>query len=226
LKRFIGAFASTVIRFFITGAATLLPLAVTGFAISWIVSVADVYIGPSSRFGVMLAKLAGPGHAYVGYLVGYLVAVLLIMLLGFLVTRATVSKFHKAIDSMFARIPLFGKIYAAVGQVVELFGKKNESNLEKFFGIVQIRMGNVKMLALLTSTERYVLADGREHLLVFLPNSPIPLTGFSMLVPVDQVNLLDMPVEDLAKLMMSLGLLGSQVLPGPLAKLAEKKQAK
>ena len=176
------------------------------------------------RFGVLLAKLSGPGHAYAGYLVGYLVTIVLIMLLGFLVTRATVSKLHKAVDAMFARIPLFGKIYAAVGQVVELFGKKNESNLEKFLGIVQIRVGNVKMLALLTSAERYVLADGREHLLVFLPNSPIPATGFNMLVPADQVNLLDMPIEDMAKLMMSLGLLGSQVLTGPLDKLSRKKQ--
>ena len=112
----------------------------------------------------------------------------------------------------------------AVAQVVDLFGKKDESSLQKFLGIVQIKLGNVKMLALLTSAEPYVLADGREHLLVFIPNSPIPATGFNVLVPADEVNRLDMPVEDMAKLMMSLGLLGPQVLRKPMEQMTREKK--
>jgi uncharacterized membrane protein len=82
------------------------------------------------------------------------------------------------------------------------------------------------MLALLTSAQRYVLADGREHLLVFVPNSPIPATGFNVLVPVDEVNRLDMPMEDMAKLMMSLGILGPQVLTKPVKRMVEEKKEK
>ncbi len=76
----------------------------------------------------------------------------------------------------------------------------------------EVRIGNVKLLVLLTSNEQYIMLDGREHLLVFVANSPIPATGFNMLVPVEDVRRLDMPVEDLVKLLMSLGLLGPQVL--------------
>ena len=224
MKRFIGAFVSTMVRLFLTGLATLMPFVVTVFVLGWMVRLADAYIGPSSYFGLLLHKLLGPPEVYAGYLVGYLLAVILIIILGFLVTRATAARFQRAVDATFTRIPLFGKIYATVGQVVDLFGKKNESSLEKFLGIVQIKLGDVKMLALLTSAERYVLADGREHFLVFVPNSPIPATGFNVLIPADEVNRLDMPMEDMAKLMMSLGILGPQVLTKPVKRMVEEKK--
>jgi uncharacterized membrane protein len=206
------AFASLILRFFLTGLATLLPFVVTVVVVSWIVRTADAYVGPSSWFGMFLVTISGTDYRYPGYMVGYLVVTLLIILLGFLVTRATVSRLRRVIDGTFSKIPLFGKIYTTVGQVVDLFGKKGSPGIERFGGVGYIRLGNVKMLGLLTSGERYVMPDGREHLLVFVPNSPIPATGFNVFVPVEDFERLDMAVDDLAKVLMSLGLLGSQVL--------------
>ncbi len=151
-------FASAVVRFFLAGTATLLPFVVTIFVVSWIVRFADAYIGPSSSFGLFLLTIVGDAHKYPGYIAGYLVVVLLIMLLGFLVTRATVARIHRAIDSLFARIPLVGKIYSGVGQVVDVFGKKEQAG--RFGGVGHVRLGNVRMLGLLTSTQRYELEDG------------------------------------------------------------------
>jgi uncharacterized membrane protein len=223
VRGIIGAFVRTAVRFLFTGIATLLPFVVTIFVITWVVRIADVYIGPSSYFGALVQKLSGPHRVYAGYLVGYVVSILLIMLLGFLVTRATVARLHQGVDAVFTKIPLFGKVYAAVGQIVELFNKKNGGGLDRFLGIVQFKAGNVKMLGLLSSSERFVLRDGQEYVLIFVPNSPIPATGFNMMVPVEDVQILDMPVEDLAKLMMSLGILGSQVLKEPIAKTLSKE---
>jgi uncharacterized membrane protein len=208
------AIASVILRFFLTGLATMLPFVVTILVVSWIVRTADVYIGPSSSFGVFLVAISGTDYRYPGYIVGYLVVVLLIILLGFLVTRATLAKLHEAIDSTFSKIPLFGKIYATVGQVVELFGKKGDSGFERFGGVGHVRLGNVRMLGLLTSGERYIMPDGREYLLLFIPNSPIPATGFNVFVPAEDFERLDMAMDDLAKVLMSLGLLGSQVMCG------------
>ncbi|MBM3299759.1 MAG: DUF502 domain-containing protein, partial [Deltaproteobacteria bacterium] len=111
---------SHVVRFFLTGVATVLPLIVTVFVVSWMVRLADAYIGPSSPFGLFLVTIVGESKKYVGYLGGYLVVILLTIVLGFLVTRATVAQVRKAIDQMVARIPLIGKIYMGVGQVVDL----------------------------------------------------------------------------------------------------------
>jgi uncharacterized membrane protein len=220
-------FASAVVRFFLTGTATLLPFVVTIFVVSWIVRFADAYIGPSSSFGVFLLTIVGDSHKYPGYVAGYLVIVVLIILLGFLVNRATVARVHRAVDSLFARIPVIGKIYSGVGQVVDVFGKKEQ--VDRFGGVGYVRIGNVKMLGLLTSTQRYPLDDGRPHLLVFVPNSPIPAAGYNALVPEEDFVQLDMSMEDLAKLLMSLGLIGTQVLSGPrvpleIGKLANERK--
>ncbi len=203
---------STLIRLFLTGAAALLPFVVTLFVVSWGVRLADGYIGPSSAFGIFLENLVGPEYKYPGYIIGYLVAIGLIILLGFLVTRATVARLQSAIDSTLARIPLIGKIYTGVGQIVDLFGRKDQAGLDRFGAVGQIRVGNVKILGLLTSGEKYIMLDGREHLLVFIPNSPIPFTGFNMLVPTEDFQRLEMPVEDVLKLLMSFGLLGREVM--------------
>jgi uncharacterized membrane protein len=183
---------------------------------------ADSYIGPSSRFGKFLVNIMGPTDPFPGYIVGYVVVAMLIFILGFLVTKATVARVQKAVDKMFAAIPLVGKIYTAVGQVVELLGGAEKNGMDRFGGVVQIDWGVVKIIALLTSHQRYRLSDGREHILVFVPNSPIPATGFNILVPVEQVRYLNMTVEDLAKLSMSLGILGPQVLPQSLEDYSAK----
>ncbi len=206
------AIFSSLFRFFLTGVASLLPFMVTIFVVSWIVKIADAYVGPSSAFGQFLATIVSPEYKIPGYLGGYMVVVLVIIILGFLITRATVVKLHKALNAIVSRIPLVGKIYSAVDQAVDLFGQKGNSGLEKFGGVGQVRLGNVTALCLLTSSQHYIMADGKEHVLVFIPNSPIPATGFNVLVPVEDFRPLDMPMEDLLKLLMSLGLLGPQAL--------------
>lgn len=216
-------FASALLRFFVTGVATLLPFVVTVFIAGWTVKLADAYVGPSSTFGRFLLTIVGDKYKYPGYLVAYLVVVILIIFLGFLVNRATISRFQEAVDNLFARIPGFGKVYKAVGQVVELFGSKGQNGTDRFGGVGEVRIGNVKVLCLLTSGEPYVLADGKEYLLVFVPNSPIPATGFNLLVPVEDCRRLDLSTEELVKLLMSLGLLGPQVLSKTPATLEAEK---
>jgi uncharacterized membrane protein len=206
------AFASTVLRFFLTGVAAILPLIVTVFVVTWVVKLADAYVGPSSSFGRFIVTLAGENQKYFGYLSGYLVVILLIMLLGFLVTRATLSRVQHEIDAMVARIPLIGKLYTGVSQVVDLLGGKDRRGLERFGGVGEVKLGNVSVLALLTTNQRYKMADNREYFLVFVPNSPIPATGFNILVPVEDFHPLDMAFDDFAKIFVSLGLLGPQVL--------------
>jgi uncharacterized membrane protein len=214
--------ASTLIRLFLTGLAALMPLVVTVFVVTWIVGLAAGYIGPSSSFGKFLAMVSGAGRPYAGYLGGYVVVVLCIIILGFLVTKATVLKIQAGINGVLARIPLIGKIYTTVGQVMEIFGNKDKPGLERFGGAVRINMGPVCALGLLVSAERFKTGDGTDHFLVFLPNAPLPATGFIMLVPVASVERLDMPVEDFAKLMMSLGLLAPQLLRGPTLEDSEE----
>jgi uncharacterized membrane protein len=222
-----GGYAAAPVRFFLTGVATLLPLVITVFVVSWTVRMADAYIGPSSPFGMFLVRLYGPANKYIGYTSGYLSVILLITILGFYVNRATVSRIRRFVGSILAGIPLVGKVYTTVSQIVELFSGNSPTGFTKFGGVGYVKIGGIKMLGLLTSADPLVIEKGKKHLLVFIPNAPFPASGFNILVPAEDFVAMGVQIEDLAKVLMSLGLLGSQVLSGPLAALiVEEMKAK
>ena len=52
------------------------------------------------------------------------------------------------------------------------------------------------------------IGNGEQLMTVFMPNAPNPTTGFVVFMPVKDVILLDMPIEDGAKLVVSAGLVG------------------
>jgi len=58
---------------------------------------------------------------------------------------------------------------------------------------------------------------------VFMPNAPNPTTGFVLFMPASDVTLLDMAIEDGAKLVISAGLVGPE--QDHLMKLAQEAKA-
>ncbi len=57
----------------------------------------------------------------------------------------------------------------------------------------------------------------RRRFVVFVPTTPNPTTGFLVTVPKRSVKVLDVPIEDGVKMVMSGGLLVPQSLLGPTA---------
>ena len=69
------------------------------------------------------------------------------------------------------------------------------------------------MLALLTSPTVYNLDEGASHL-VYLPTSPLPMSGGLTFVPVDAVSPVpELDVDGLMRIYFSLGALSRQVMP-------------
>ena len=56
---------------------------------------------------------------------------------------------------------------------------------------------------------------------VFLPKSPNPTNGFLLFVPKRDIVLLDMTVEEAAKLVISAGLVAPPAAPGPASSPAQ-----
>ncbi|MET0689197.1 MAG: DUF502 domain-containing protein, partial [Methyloceanibacter sp.] len=52
------------------------------------------------------------------------------------------------------------------------------------------------------------IGNGEQLMTVFMPNAPNPTTGFVVFMPTKDVILLDMAIEDGAKLVVSAGLVG------------------
>jgi uncharacterized membrane protein len=55
--------------------------------------------------------------------------------------------------------------------------------------------------------------NGQASRLVYVPTSPLPMSGVTVFAAVDSVHRVDMQVDDLMKISLSIGVMSSSVIP-------------
>ncbi len=107
------------------------------------------------------------------------------------------------------RMPVVRSIYNGLKQIAETVFAQSETSFDKACLVEYPRKGIWAIAFISTSAKgeilRRVPADG-EIESVFLPTTPNPTSGFLLFVPRADLILLDMSVEDAAKLVISAGL--------------------
>lgn len=198
---------------FLTGLFVLLPVILTFLIIEWIVSKLQGALGPGSLLGNLLtsggSSLIGPGHETVAFWIGLGIAFVGIWALGVLVKALARRKIDDWIDALFSRVPLVRTIYKPVSQVVRMLNSDNRDEF-KTMSVVMCRFGGdegAEVLALLTTREVYIV-EGKRRQLVYLPTSPVPMSGGLVFVAEDAVSPVPgMDADDLMKIYFSLGAL-------------------
>ncbi|MCF3932614.1 DUF502 domain-containing protein [Acuticoccus sp. M5D2P5] len=144
--------------------------------------------------------------------IGVVLAVIFLVLLGFF----TANIFGRTIiaigESILNRMPLIRNIYAALKQIFET-ALSERSRTFRTAGLVEYpRRGLWAIVFIATEAKgeishRLSHEDEDDAISVFLPTTPNPTSGFLLFVPRKEVLLLDMSVEDAAKLVISAGLI-------------------
>jgi len=198
---------------FLTGLFVLLPIILTFLIIEWIVAKLRGALGPGSVLGDLLtsggSSLIGPGHEILGFWLGLAIALVGIWALGVLVKAQAKRQLDTWIDALFSRVPLVRSIYKPVSQVVRMLNADDKDEF-KTMSVVMCRFGGeegAEVLALLTSREVYVV-DGKRRQLVYLPTSPVPMSGGLVFVAEEAVKPVPgMDADDLMRIYFSLGAL-------------------
>ena len=105
-------------------------------------------------------------------------------------------------------------IYGPVVQVVNLLKKDGRSDI-KGMRVVYCSFGTVAgagFLALLPSPGVFNFQGQNCHV-VYIPTSPVPMSGGIVFVPTDRVTFLEMTVDDLMRIYFSLGVLAGDTIP-------------
>jgi len=129
-------------------------------------------------------------------------------------------------ESLVLSIPLIRTLYSGLKQIVETVLQQDEQNFEKAC-LIEYPCKGVWALAFVSNHAKGELARrlGAEEILsVFMPTTPNPTTGFLLYIPRKDVMLLDMPVEDAVKLIISAGLVygeGDRIAPDRLHDAAQ-----
>jgi uncharacterized membrane protein len=210
---------SGVVGTFLTGLFFILPVALTIAIVGWIVGKLQAALGPGSWLGDALSfggsAIIGPQDTSIAFWFGALLALGSIWLLGFVVRTRARNLLERALAGLLDRVPLVRAIYGPVSQVVTLLRGGGNKEIEGM-SVVLCRFGRdggATMLALLTSPTVYNLDHGACHL-VYLPTSPLPMSGGLTFVRTDAVSPVpDLDVDGLMRIFFSLGALTRQVMP-------------
>ena len=112
-------------------------------------------------------------------------------------------------EGLVERMPVVRSIYNGVKQIAETIFTQRDTSFEKACLVEYPRKGiwAIAFISINAKGEVFEkLSDGQEFATVFLPTTPNPTSGFLLFLPREDIKILDMSVEDAAKLVISAGL--------------------
>lgn len=220
MKRAISWLWNTgILSTFLAGLLAILPLAITVAIMGWFGRLLQDWLGPETIVGRGLRQV---GLQFVtddtaATIVGWVGVLAAIWVLGLLVRSATRGQATVAFDAAMNRIPVVKSIYRPVAQVVEMF-KKDDKDAVAGMPVVYCRFGadhGAGVLGLLASPRTFNFG-GQACRLVYVPTSPLPMSGGLLFLPERSVSIVDMPVDALMQVYFSLGVMAGKVVPDGL----------
>ena len=188
--------------YLITGLLVTAP-AVFTFYVAWV-----VIRFVDSRAAGLIPPLYNP-NTYLPFSIpgiGVLVLLALLTLIGMVTTGYLGRVITRTTDRMLARVPFVRAIYGATKQVMETILSTNSTTFRQVV-LIEYPRREMWSVGFMTGSVRTRLRGQDEEMVnVFLPSTPNPAMGYLMFVPRRDVIVLDLPVEDGIKLVMSGGI--------------------
>ncbi|PHR24869.1 MAG: hypothetical protein COA37_03745 [Hoeflea sp.] len=191
-------------NYFLTGLIIVAPLAITAYLtwtfIGWVDSWVKPYI-PQIYNPDNYLPFAVPGF-------GLLTALFLITMIGFLTANLVGRSIIGFGESLLDRMPLVRSLYKGLKQIFQTVLAEQSGSFKQAALIEYPRRGLWSIVFIATDTRGEVNArlPEDESISVFLPTTPNPTSGFLLFVPRKDVIILDMSVEEAAKMVISAGL--------------------
>jgi uncharacterized membrane protein len=169
-----------------------------------------------SDLAIRADKLRDSVQSRVHPLIGVVLSLLLVLWLGWLVGGFVGRRFVQHVDRTMTLIPVVKSVYPYSKQLVEFFFEKKKIEFDKVVAVPYPNEGSWA-LAFVTNGSLRTLDShtGKELVCVFLPTTPMPMTGYTMFVPVERVIQLPITIDEAVRVVMTGGVLlppGERVL--------------
>ena len=191
-------------RDFLTGLVVLIPIVLTVYLVWSVIAFIDKVIIP------IIPPKYNPLDLFEIYIPGLGVFLILIVttLIGSLASGFIGRQAINLGEKILSRTPIVNSVYNSIKQIIQAVFKPDGTNFKQPC-LVEYPRKEVWAVAFI-STETH--GEIRQKInkgplvTVFLPTTPNPTSGFMLFVPKDDIIILDMSVEDAAKLIISAGL--------------------
>jgi uncharacterized membrane protein len=190
------------------GLMLVMPVLITVWIIYWLYSILERHlIDPLAR--LVLWKIQGGQpdaelpywfEAYAAPLIGILIALLLLYGLGFFVH----SRLRRVLDWLLLRVPVISSVYNGVKSVFQALDKRPGQQRPQRMVLVAFPHPGMRVPAFVTSSCQDI-ETGKVILCVYVPTTPVPTSGYFLLVPEEEVTELNWSAEQALQTIISAG---------------------
>lgn len=196
-------------KYLIAGLLVWIPLAFTIWVLDLIVSGMDRTLlllpppwRPESWLGFPL-----PGA-------GLVLSALVLLLTGMAAANIMGQRMVLWWEGLLSRIPIVRSIYSSVKQVSDTLLSPNGDSFRRAVLVEFPQRGQFAIAFVVGSpSERVADRLSGEYLVVYVPTAPNPTSGYTLIVPPNEVRELDMSVDEALKFVISLGVVGAEGSP-------------
>ncbi|WP_295863514.1 DUF502 domain-containing protein [uncultured Neisseria sp.] len=205
-----GKIAKALKKYLITGVLVWLPIAVTIWAMSYIISATDRLIN-------LLPESWQPQHFW-GFNIpglGIVAATVVLFVTGVFAANVLGRRILGAWDSLLGRIPVVKSIYSSVKKVSESL-LSDSSRSFKTPVLVPFPQPGIWTIAFVSGHIPDKLKGSLpqdDYISVYVPTTPNPTGGYYIMVKKSDVRELDMSVDQALKYVISLGMVMPDDLP-------------
>tara|TARA_X000000950_G_C13670220_1_gene559640 strand:- start:194 stop:835 length:642 start_codon:yes stop_codon:yes gene_type:complete len=188
--------------YFLTGLVVTAPIFITFYLVLWFVEIMDGWFKPWIPMqyrpeSYLPIELPGTG---------LVLALVTLTIIGGLTANFLGRALLAFSDRIIRQMPVVGTVYTALKQIFQT-AMRDDGQFSQVALIEYPRKG-LFAVAFVTKTAdvRVNAATGQEMISVFLPTTPNPTSGFLLFVPKAEIQILDMTVEEGARLVISAGM--------------------
>jgi len=182
-------------RNFLAGLLVTVPGALVIFAVLWFFTTIDGILQPIIRFFF--------GRPIIG--LGFAITLVLIYLAGVLASNIVGRRLIQFGEWLVGRLPVLRQLYNAAKQAItSLSGMSRTRAAFREVVLVEYPRKGVRTMGFITG--EVLDADGRKLIAVYLPTTPVPTSGWMILVTEDQLSRTNIPVDTAMKMVISGGI--------------------
>jgi uncharacterized membrane protein len=207
-------------KYIFAGLLVWLPLAITIWVLSWLVSALDgIMVNVLNGLGSVLPQVHTNELQQISSIkgLGVVLVFLVLVFTGALASNVAGRWMVKQWDRLFTHIPVVKPIYTSVKKVSDTLFSSNGNAFRKAVLLQYPRQG-AWTIAFQTGVPQGEVQKhlGEGFMSVYVPTTPNPTSGFFLLVPLADVVELDMSVDEALTYVISMGAVSPTVLPTPL----------
>ncbi len=190
--------------YFLAGVVVAAPIGITIWLVWWIVSLFDTWVKP------LIPSIYNP-DTYLPFAVpgvGLVVALIVITFIGALAANLVGRTVLHYWEYFLSRMPVVRSIYGAVKQIFQTAFAKPGSNFQQV-GLIEFPRGGAHVIVFLArelDSGEIGLPPGDAMYSAFMPTTPNPTSGFLFFLHKEEVTILDLTIEEAAKVVISAGL--------------------